>query len=334
MKIKRLYSEQDTPDQYMRDPGINLGTVRSRLLREGYSDREINIVLDDLRNIPADTKEADEIIKWSRTGDTSNKEVLAYSKKHGLSIPAAYIELLSGVQRHYGRLRRVYIMVGLPGSGKSTWIKNNLPELSIISRDKVRESLGHPEKYLGDRNFEDRVTKICKSERENLLKSGEDFVIDDTNLNEKYLKELISELKLGGVQEIIGVIMKTPLSTCIERRQGEIDSNIIENLDKRFKSINFKNYFDKTMEITNNNVYRVKRFSQMTEEQREYGLIGNLVKAAVRPKHLWNHVKKGLGYGLVGGLIGGPVGWYLGSRLGAANSYANSYVEEAEKNGD
>jgi len=39
-------------------------------------------------------------------------------------------------------MTEVYFMVGLPGSGKSTYIKNNLPSLPIVSRDIIRAELG------------------------------------------------------------------------------------------------------------------------------------------------------------------------------------------------
>lgn len=39
--------------------------------------------------------------------------------------------------------QKVYIMCGIPGSGKSTWISNNLDEnIKIISRDIIRYKLG------------------------------------------------------------------------------------------------------------------------------------------------------------------------------------------------
>ena len=37
----------------------------------------------------------------------------------------------------------VYLLVGLPGSGKSTWCKNDHPELPVISRDIIRAELGY-----------------------------------------------------------------------------------------------------------------------------------------------------------------------------------------------
>ena len=37
----------------------------------------------------------------------------------------------------------IYVMCGIPGSGKSTWIKNNLPkDILIISRDLIRATIG------------------------------------------------------------------------------------------------------------------------------------------------------------------------------------------------
>ena len=36
---------------------------------------------------------------------------------------------------------KVYIMIGIPGSGKSTYVKNNLADIPMISRDIIRIEL-------------------------------------------------------------------------------------------------------------------------------------------------------------------------------------------------
>ena len=37
----------------------------------------------------------------------------------------------------------VYVMCGIPGSGKSTWCKQNYPDLPVVSRDIIRAELGY-----------------------------------------------------------------------------------------------------------------------------------------------------------------------------------------------
>ncbi len=38
---------------------------------------------------------------------------------------------------------KCYLLVGLPGSGKSTWCEKNHPDLPIVSRDIIRYKLGY-----------------------------------------------------------------------------------------------------------------------------------------------------------------------------------------------
>lgn len=35
----------------------------------------------------------------------------------------------------------LYILTGLPGSGKSTWAKENLPNAVVVCKDTIREEI-------------------------------------------------------------------------------------------------------------------------------------------------------------------------------------------------
>ena len=81
---------------------------------------------------------------------------------------------------------KCYIMIGLPGSGKSTWIKNNLPKnIEIVSKDLIRQDLGiikdQDVKAIGNQEQEKEVKNIYHNKLEELLEQGKDFVIDNTN---------------------------------------------------------------------------------------------------------------------------------------------------------
>lgn len=131
---------------------------------------------------------------------------------------------------------KVYLMVGIPGSGKSTWISNNLSkDIPVVSRDIIRVELGYvksvDEKFVGTRDQENKVTEIENEYIEKYIKEKRDFVIDDTNTG-KYRAGLIDRLHSFGAH-VIGINMNTSLETCIERRREQIPEKVMRDIYSR-----------------------------------------------------------------------------------------------------
>lgn len=131
---------------------------------------------------------------------------------------------------------KAFLMVGLPGSGKSTWIKNSLPaNIPVISRDIIRHKLGFTksvdQKAVLSKDKEDTVTEYEMGMIHNYLAQGNDIVIDDINTG-KYRKNMIQFLRDNGA-EVIGVRMNTSLDTCIQRRDGQISADVMRNISNR-----------------------------------------------------------------------------------------------------
>lgn len=126
-----------------------------------------------------------------------------------------------------------FVMCGIPGSGKSTWVQKNHPDLMIISRDIIRAELGHTssadEKAVLSAELENQVTTEEYAKIAKCIKNKRSFIIDDTNTNPKYRKNLIETLRSYGVY-IVGINVVTPLDICIFRRDGQIPVEVMERL--------------------------------------------------------------------------------------------------------
>lgn len=116
----------------------------------------------------------------------------------------------------------LYVMVGIPGSGKSYWATNflnNSYNRVYVSRDNVRLGmLKEGEAYFSHEKavFQQFVEEIVK-----YLKLGNDVIADATHNTKASRDKLINAIRAAGVAdsdyEIIFVVMKTSLNKCIHR---------------------------------------------------------------------------------------------------------------------
>ena len=125
----------------------------------------------------------------------------------------------------------VYVMIGLPGAGKDTWIKNNLPGVKCIaSCDDIRIELGlcgPGEKYAGTKEEENLVTGVFQCKMKEFARSGEDIVINNTNLKKRYRMDYKRLLKDFPVNWIYVVVKAPTIEDNIARRDGQIPPEII-----------------------------------------------------------------------------------------------------------
>ena len=144
----------------------------------------------------------------------------------------------------------VWIMCGLPGSGKSTYIKEELPKnIEIINQDSIRVELGImdnvEEKKLGNKKQEKEVSRICLERIDKAIKERKDFAIDNTNIKAGRVQNFYSKLKKVGANVQI-IIIDTPKEICKERRKNDISEKVIDDMQLGIDKVkkNFKNNKD------------------------------------------------------------------------------------------
>lgn len=133
----------------------------------------------------------------------------------------------------------------MPGAGKSTFCKNNLPNCKVVSRDIIRFELGYTssidEKCVCTKHEEQQVTIRENELIKEYLEAGYDIVLDNMN-GGKYLKLTIKNIKsIVPKAKIIGYNIVTPLENCIERRKNQISEGVMRNIYSRFHYIEKNN---------------------------------------------------------------------------------------------
>jgi predicted kinase len=127
---------------------------------------------------------------------------------------------------------------GLPGSGKTTWARQQ-PGAVRVNRDELRQMLhGGP---LGVGWAEVQVTVAQRAQIEALLRAGANVICDDTNLRARVAREL-AELGLRcGAEVVFREFTDVPLDECIRRdaeRPAEVrvGEEVIRTMFQRYLS--------------------------------------------------------------------------------------------------
>ena len=133
---------------------------------------------------------------------------------------------------HSGDKPEFIMLVGLPGSGKSTLIKR-YKEYKVHSSDDIREEL------TGDVNRQDINNLVFKTlhkrVKEDLL-NGQSVIYDATNISSKRRKAFLQELSKIPCWKYC-LLVATPFEVCLKRnsqRDRKVPYNVIERMYKNF----------------------------------------------------------------------------------------------------
>lgn len=172
----------------------------------------------------------------------------------------------------------LYVMIGCPGSGKTTFINN----LSIfknavhVSRDEIRFSLlGDNDEYFSKENevFEKFIDKIRTN-----LNEGNNVIADATHLNPRSRAKLFKSLSFNFNNiKVIGIFMHTSLEECLKNNENRKGRSYVprEQIERMFFSIktpSFYEYdfiFSELWKVTYDNIvdYNIKIFKNPKKEE-------------------------------------------------------------------
>ncbi len=124
----------------------------------------------------------------------------------------------------------VILMSGLPGSGKDYWIKENLPELPIISLDALRKEMNvPPDETPGN------VIREAKNRAREYMRLGRSFIWNATNTTKQMRQQLINFF--AGYQARIRIVyLEVPLEEVLRRNRSRptaVPEKVIRKLAAR-----------------------------------------------------------------------------------------------------
>lgn len=111
------------------------------------------------------------------------------------------------------------MMIGVPGSGKSTYCQNYLkqfPHAVWLSSDAMRLKLFGTEEYQKDNA---KVFQALEEEALATLKSGKDVLYDCTNLIKANRDKICQQVRKIPDVDIEAVVFKLPLWVCLKRNK-------------------------------------------------------------------------------------------------------------------
>jgi predicted kinase len=153
-------------------------------------------------------------------------------------------------------MKNLYMMCGIPGSGKSTYVATNFPDATVISRDAIRFALlKEGDDYFA---YEDTVLQIFYTEIQNAIDNDKenDIIIDATHLTPNARATCLKELKNLDKVNLVALSIEVPLAIALYRNnkrtgRARVPDTVIRNMYKSYKVPIVEEGFNEVRRIVN-----------------------------------------------------------------------------------
>ncbi len=130
-----------------------------------------------------------------------------------------------------------YVMVGAPGSGKSTYAAKlaQIEDAVVISGDLIRDEI---EKYgLTNPSWVEIWDKV-EEEVAEAVENGKNVILDGTHVGSEHRKEVVFMCNSYGYTCVKAVIMDTSFEECLQRnskRKSFVPEHVITHMHDRLQ---------------------------------------------------------------------------------------------------
>lgn len=176
----------------------------------------------------------------------------------------------------YNSNSRVYVMRGIPGSGKSTFARKFVadnPNTVIVSRDAIRQNMFGANVTITSPESEDMVTVVADASIKGAIMNGNDVIVDETQTINRFTSAMIE--KMYTMQADVTVVSfvvdvdtaKKRIAQRVARGGHNVPDEAIERMYARFEGsmknpINFDSIYEKVEAIKNFAPYQCKNFDK------------------------------------------------------------------------
>lgn len=135
------------------------------------------------------------------------------------------------------------LLIGLPGSGKSTWARlfaQHAVGWQVVSTDQIRAQCYGSEAIQGDwlTIWRQVLQKFARSLHQMQLGQCRGVLYDATNVRRRDRRQFLQQVRAQGFTPIIGVWFDVPLAVCLhrnQRRSRQVPGRVILRMHRQLK---------------------------------------------------------------------------------------------------